>query len=149
MTDVDSNHHIVTSSNGKKDYRITINYTKSHWCDCRGMISMKSKYGEDSGRTFGTSCIHIKKTIRNHYNDDWGTRNPDGSRTTGSAPIAEAPVASHPAPAPLTGRRAAHAATVAKREVRRLADLEESADSSSSLLDRIDALESSKVSATG
>ena len=101
---------------GKKPYTVTINYQTGHWCTCRGMIAKKSTYGEEAGRTLGTSCKHIDKIINTHFNSDWGTKTKSGARQ----PKAITPKTSKPAsvlapPAP-SGRRAAIAATKAKVE---------------------------------
>ncbi len=138
MSDAQSTHFIVIGG-GARQYRVTINYTSGHWCECRGMVSMKKKYMEDAGRTHGTSCKHIKSTVRDHFNNDWGVKVPSGK---GTRVLKNPPVSSKP-----TGRRAAIAATKAKREARRLAELQ-AASEGSSLIDRIAALEAAKV-ATG
>ena len=129
--DGNSDYHEVQGS-GKKPYRVTINYEQGHWCTCRGMISKKSSWAEDAGKTQGTSCKHIKDIINRKYDGDWGSKNRDGSRSPNK-------VSSSPEPAPPpTGRRAAIMATRAKREAERV---EESTSSGSSLLDRIASLE--------
>lgn len=134
-----SKYHQVKGS-GSRSYRVTINYETGHFCECRGMISMKSKYGEDAGRTQGTSCKHIKNTIRDEYGGDWGTKNPDGSRTpNGHQNSAPSPAPS--VPAQPTGRRAAIMATRAKREAERS---EKAAATGGSLQDRIAALEAAR-----
>ena len=137
MANANSEHFIVKGS-GTKEYRVTVNFDSGHWCECRGMISMKSKYQEDAGRTAGTSCKHVKGIIRDKFNDDWGTKitGAGGSRT---APGKAAPAE----PSKPTGRRAAIMATRAKQEARRLAEVQSQAEGSS-LNDRIAALEAAR-----
>lgn len=136
--DGNSEYHGVHGS-GKKSYNVTINYGQGHWCDCRGMISKKSRWGEDAGKTQGTCCKHIVNIINTKYNGDWGKKNRDGSRSPKTVVISPLP-----APPP-TGRRAAIMATRAKREAVRV---EESTSSGISLLDRIASLEEAKSGAS-
>jgi hypothetical protein len=138
---------------GKKPYTVTINYDTGHWCTCRGMISMKSTYQEDAGRTRGTSCKHVKETIKNRYDNDWGTKvKGGGGRRT---PASSAPVSTPTTPAQPTGRRAAIMAQRARRERettgRRAAITAQKANRESSklpLLDRIDALAAAREGVT-
>jgi hypothetical protein len=67
--DGNSEYHAVHGS-GKKSYNVTINYGQGHWCNCRGMISKKSRWGDDAGKTQGTSCKHILNIINTKYNGD-------------------------------------------------------------------------------
>ncbi len=134
----DSNsQYFEIQGNAKKPYTITINYVKGHWCTCRGMISMKGSYEEDAGRTQGTSCKHVKEIIREEFGDDWGTKNPDKSRT----PLPPKPSVKRPplAPPKPSGRRAAVMATRAK-----LAQEVMQASPDGSLIDRIAALEAAR-----
>ena len=119
---------------GKKPYKVTINYDTGNWCTCRGMISMKSSWGDDAGRTAGTSCKHVRWIISEKKDGDWGIKNSDGSRTPVNVP--NSPI---PAPSAPSGRRAAIEATRAKRA------LEASkSPGGGSLLDRIAGLESAR-----
>jgi hypothetical protein len=137
MAAANSDHFIVQGS-GTKEYRVTVNYDTGHWCECRGMISMKSKYQEDAGRTAGTSCKHVKGIIKDKFNDDWGTK-----ITGAGGPRTPAAAAPPPAPTKPTGRRAAILATRAKQEARRLAEIQSQSEGSS-LTDRIAALEAAR-----
>jgi hypothetical protein len=138
---------------GKKPYTVTINYDTGHWCTCRGMISMKKTYQEDAGRTQGTSCKHVKATVKDKFNNDWGTKitGGGGSRT----PASSVPVSTPPTtPAQPTGRRAAIMAQRAKREKattgRRAAHAAQKAGRTNAelpLLDRIAALEAAREGA--
>jgi hypothetical protein len=147
----DSNHFEV-KGNGKKPYTITINYDTGHWCTCRGMISKKKTYGEDSGRTQGTCCKHIITIIETKFDGDWGVSGGKGKpRTRAAKTVASTPTT----PAQPTGRRAAIMAQRARREEekfgRRAAHKAQKAsktDSGLSLLDRIDALAASREGAT-
>lgn len=150
----DSDHFEVTGR-GKKPYTVTINYTTGHWCTCRGMISKKTTYGEDSGRTQGTCCKHIKNIIETKFDGDWGKSTGKGKpRIPGRGRIP--PVASTPTtPAQPTGRRAAIMAQRAKREEERFgrraahkAQKAAKVDSGLSLLDRIDALAAAREGVT-
>ncbi len=134
--DPDSQYFEI-QGNAKKPYTITINYSKGHWCTCRGMISMKGSWEDDAGRTEGTSCKHVKDVIKNEFEGDWGTKNGDGSRT----PLPSTPVVQRPplAPPKPSGRRAAVMATRAK-----LAQEVMQASPEGSLLDRIAALEAAR-----
>jgi hypothetical protein len=135
---------------GKKPYTVTINYDTGHWCTCRGMIAKKKTYGEDSGRTVGTCCKHVKITIESKYDGDWGKSGGKGKPRTRTAPVVSTPTT----PAQPTGRRAAIMAQRAKREQettgRRAAHRAQKANkvSSGSLLDRIAGLESAREGAT-
>lgn len=141
MAAANSEHFIVKGS-GTKEYRVTINYDTGHWCECRGMISMKSKYQDDAGRTHGTSCKHVKNTIRDKFNNDWGEKITGGGGAR--KPASASPVSPPPAPSKPTGRRAAIAATRAKQEARRLAEVQSNSEGSS-LNDRIAALEAARA----
>jgi hypothetical protein len=137
---------------GKRPYTVTINYDTGHWCTCRGMISKKKTYGEDSGRTQGTCCKHIKTIIETKFDGDWGKSTGKGKPRTRIQPA----VASTPTtPAQPTGRRAAIMAQRARREEekfgRRAAHKAQKAsktDSGLSLLDRIDALAAAREGVT-
>ncbi len=132
-----NSQYFELQGNAKKPYKITINYEQGHWCTCRGMLSMKSSWEEDAGKTKGTSCKHIKEIIREEFGDDWGTKNPDGSRTPKPVqPSVKRPPLSPPKP---SGRRAAVMATRAK-----LAQEVMQASPEGSLLDRIAALEAAR-----
>jgi hypothetical protein len=135
----DSNsQYFEIQGNAKKPYTITINYEKGHWCTCRGMISMKSSWEDDAGKTAGTSCKHVKEIIREEFGDDWGTKNSDGSRTAKPAkPSVKRPPLAPPKP---SGRRAAVMATRAKLAKEHLAQTAPAG----SLLDRIAALEAAR-----
>jgi hypothetical protein len=132
-----NSQYFEIQGNAKKPYTITINYEKGHWCTCRGMISMKSSWEEDAGKTAGTSCKHVKEIIREEFGDDWGTKNSDGSRTPKpSTPSVTRPPLAPPKP---SGRRAAVLATRAK-----LALEVTQASPEGSLLDRIASLEAAR-----
>jgi hypothetical protein len=135
--DPDSQYFEI-QGNAKKPYTITINYAKGHWCTCRGMISMKSSWEDDAGKTAGTSCKHVKEIIREEFGDDWGTKNSDGSRT----PLPAKPSVKRPplAPPKPSGRRAAVMATRAKLAQEHLAQTAPEG----SLSDRIAALEAAR-----
>ena len=74
-----NSQYFDVQGSGTKVYKVTINYQKGHWCECRGMISMKQSWQEDAGKTQGTSCKHVKEIIREEFENDWGTKNSDGS----------------------------------------------------------------------
>jgi hypothetical protein len=101
--------YFQVKGSGKKPYTITINYDTGHWCTCRGMISKKGTYGEDAGRTQGTSCKHVKDIIRDKFGDDWGVSGgigqPRTPRTVFNPAVAGASPSSTPSEP--TGRRAA------------------------------------------
>jgi hypothetical protein len=101
------------------------------------MISMKSKYQDDAGRTAGTSCKHVKGIIKDEFNNDWGTKVTGGGgrreRTGTVAPTTTAP----------SNRRAAIAKQLALNEQRRLSEVQ-TEKSDSSLMDRISALEATR-----
>ena len=59
----ENSQYFDAQGSGSKVYTVTINYDKGHWCTCRGMISLKSSWQEDAGKTKGTSCKHIKQII--------------------------------------------------------------------------------------
>jgi hypothetical protein len=102
------------------------------------MISKKSTFMEDAGRTQGTSCKHIKDIINTQFDGDWGVSGGKGKPRIPKkqkAPVASPP----PAPSKPTGRRAAIMHTRAKREKRRLEE-EKASGSSLPLTDRIAAL---------
>lgn len=152
-SDLASKHFEVKGS-GKKPYTITINYDTGHWCTCRGMISKKTKWGDGTGRTIGTSCKHVETIINTEFGGDWGKSGGVGKPRIPKIPYT--PTASTPTtPAQPTGRRAAHAAQRAKREKettgRRAAHAAQKANRevpSLSLLDRIDALAAAREGAT-
>lgn len=147
---------------GKKPYKVTINYDTGHFCTCRGILAKKKIYGEDTGRTEGTSCKHIIKIINEEFGGDWGTKvkGGGGRRTpaTQTAPSSTPPAT----PAQPTGRRAAIMAQRAKRErettgrraahaAQQRAKAEAGAATVRSdlpLLDRIAALEAAREGAT-
>lgn len=134
-----NSQYFELQGNAKKPYKITINYAQGHWCTCRGMISMKSSWEEDAGKTAGTSCKHVKEIIREEFGDDWGTKNSDGSRTPADAFPSSAVKRPPLAPPKPSGRRAAVMATRAKLA---LEVMQESPEGS--LLDRIAALEAAR-----
>jgi hypothetical protein len=104
------------------------------------MISMKTSWQDDAGKTQGTSCKHVKEIIREEFENDWGTKNSDGSRTpavTFPTPAVERPT---PAPPKPSGRRAAVMATRAKLAQEHLAQTAPEG----SLSDRIAALEAAR-----
>ena len=132
-----NSQYFKVQGSGTKVYQVTINYEKGHWCECRGMISMKRSWEEDAGRTAGTSCKHVKEIIREEFEDDWGTKNGDRSRTPKAAkPAVKRPTLATPKP---SDRRAAVLATRAK-----LAEEVTQASPDGSLLDRIAALEAAR-----
>ncbi len=150
--------YFEVKGSGKKPYTVTINYDTGHFCTCRGMISMKKTYQDDAGRTHGTSCKHVKDTIKNKFNNDWGVKVRGGGGRRN--PVASAPVSTPTTPidfARPTGRRAAIMAQRAKREKantgRRAAHAAQKKASGTSpnlsLLDRIAALEAAREGATG
>jgi hypothetical protein len=149
-----NSEYFEVKGRGKQPYQVTINYDTGHFCTCRGMLSMKKTYQEDAGRTHGTSCKHIKSTIKDKFNNDWGKKvtGGGGRRTqTSSAPVSTPPTT----PAQPTGRRAAIMAQRAKRERettgRRAAHAAQKANRTNSdlpLLDRIAALEAAREGAT-
>lgn len=151
MADSGSNHFEVKGS-GKKPYTVTINYDTGHWCTCRGMISKKKTYGDDTGRTKGTSCRHVNIIIESKFDGDWGVSGGKGKPRTRTKPVASTPTT----PAQPTGRRAAIMAQRAKREKentgRRAAHAAQKkasgTNSSLPLLDRIAALEAAREGAT-
>lgn len=135
----DNSQYFDVQGSGTKSYKVTINYKKGHWCTCRGMISMKTSWQDDAGKTHGTSCKHVKGVIREEFENDWGTKNPDGSRTPAvsfPSPAVERPTSAPPKP---SGRRAAVMATRAK-----LAQEVMQASPEGSLLDRIASLEAAR-----
>ena len=136
--------YFEVKGSGKKPYQVTVNYDTGHFCTCRGMISLKKTYQEDAGRTHGTSCKHIKDTIKTNFHNDWGTKvkGGDGRRN----PASSAPVSTHTTPTEPSGRRAAIMAQRAKRKQEEQAT---SPSSGLSLLDRIAALESAREGVTG
>ena len=146
-------HHVITSSNGRSSYDVTINYETGNFCECKGNLSLRKKWGEESGRTEGTSCRHIKQAIKQHHNGDWGTKvTGGGGRRT---PAASAPSSTPPATSKPTGRRAAIMAQRARREEekfgRRAAHKAQKAKNTTSdlsLIDRIAALEAAREGAT-
>ncbi len=131
-----SSKYFEVQGSGKKPYKVTINYNTGHFCSCRGMISKKGSWGEDAGKTKGTSCKHIGIIINKAFNGDWGTKNRDGSRTPQRS-VATSPPSAPPKP---SGRRAAVMATRAKLAE----EMTQKASSSGSLLDRIAAIESAR-----
>jgi len=140
MSGLDSNSQYFTvGGRGKKDYKVTINYGQGNWCTCMGMISKKGTWGEDAGKTQGTSCKHIKQIIDKRFGGDWGTKNPDGSRTPKTRQR-RARASQMPDSKPI-GRRAAIMATRAKfaRE-----EANKASDSGDSLMDRIVSLEAKR-----
>ena len=135
-----NSQYFDVQGSGTRAYQVTINYEKGHWCTCRGMISMKSSWKEDAGRTKGTSCKHVKEIIAAEFEGDWGTKNADRSRTPKpSKPAVKRPPLAPPKP---SGRRAAVMATRAKHAQEHLAQT--APESGGSLLDRIAALEEAR-----
>ena len=132
-----NSQYFELQGNAKKPYKITINYEQGHWCTCRGMISLKGSWEADAGKTEGTSCKHIKEIIQCEFGDDWGTKNPDGSRTPNLTHKSASPP---PAPPKPSGRRAAVMATRAKLAQEHLAQTVPEG----SLHDRIAALEAAR-----
>jgi len=140
MAEKDPNsQYFELKGSAKKPYTVTINYEAGHWCTCRGMLSLKGSWGADAGKTPGTSCKHVKEIIKCEFDGDWGTKNPDGSRT----PQAAKPARPIPAPPKPSGRRAAVMATRAK-----LAEEVTQASPKGSLLDRIANLEAAREGAS-
>lgn len=138
-----ASQHFEVKGSGKKPYTVTINYDTGNWCTCKGIISKKKIYGEDTGRTKGTSCKHIVKTINEEFGGDWGTKITGGG---GSRTPAQAPTSTPPAtPAQPTGRRAAIMAQRARRESE---NAKEKVNSDLPLLDRIAALEAAREGVT-
>ncbi len=135
--DGNSQYFEVMPSGRGKHYEVTINYAKHHWCSCRGMISKKTTWGDDAGKTKGTSCKHIEQIINTQLGGDWGTKNKDGSRTPKNKPAAS-PIST---PSKPTGRRALVLATRAKL-AKEGTTVNVSLDGS--LQDRIAALESAR-----
>jgi hypothetical protein len=39
----ENSQYFDVQGSGTKVYQVTINYVKGHWCECRGMVSMKQK----------------------------------------------------------------------------------------------------------
>lgn len=154
-----NSQYFEVKGSGKKPYTVTINYDTGHFCTCRGMISKKGTYGEDAGRTQGTSCKHIKDTINTKFDGDWGVSGGKGKPRTRTKPAASTPPTT---PAQPTGRRAAIMAQRAKREkettgrrAAHAAQQKAKADAGAStvrsdipLLDRIAALEAAREGAT-
>ena len=134
--------YFEVKGSGKKPYTVTINYDTGHFCTCRGMISKKSMYGEDAGRTQGTCCKHVKDTINTKFDGDWGVSGGKGKPRTRTNPVASAPTT----PTEPSGRRAAIMAQRAKRKQETQAT---SPSSDLSLLDRIAALAEAREGATG
>ena len=136
-----NSQYFDVQGSGTKVYKVTINYEKGHWCTCRGMISMKASWQDDAGKTQGTSCKHVKEIIREEFENDWGTKNSDGSRTPAvtfpSKPAVKRPPPASPKP---SGRRAAVMATRAKLAQEHLAQTAPEG----SLVDRIAALEAAR-----
>ena len=129
-----SSEHFDVSGSGSRAYTVTINYDTGHWCTCRGMISHKSKYGEDAGRTAGTSCKHVKNIIKSKFDDDWGTPGGKGKpRVRKTKGISKSPEP--------TGRRAAILAQRAKRKEH---SVPEKPNTTVPLMDRIAALAASR-----
>ncbi len=134
----ENSQYFEIQGNAKKPYTITINYVKGHWCTCRGMVSMKQSWEDDAGRTAGTSCKHVKEIIRAEFEGDWGTKNPDRSRTPKpSKPAVKRPPLASPKP---SGRRAAVMATRAKIAQEHVAQT----SPKGSLNDRIASLEAAR-----
>lgn len=119
--------YFSVQGSGNRSYDVTINHQSGHWCTCKGMISMKRKHGERAGTSYATSCKHVKGVL---------DREPSAQDT--DAKFSNAP---DPAPPMPTGRRAAVMATRAKRENE---ILPEEPSRTSSLLDRIAALEAAR-----
>ena len=142
MSDSYSSNYFDVKGRGKKPYTVTINYDTGHWCTCRGMISKKKTYGDDSGRTQGTCCKHIKTIINTEFDGDWGVSGGKGKPRTRTKTVVSTPTM----PAQPTGRRAAILAQRAKREKEHRVT---SSTAGLSLIDRIAALESAREGATG
>ncbi len=143
--------HFEVKGSGKKPYTVTINYDTGHWCTCRGMISKKKTWGDDTGRTKGTSCKHVGIIINSKFDGDWGE---SGGRGKPRKPTKKSVASTPTTPAQPTGRRAAIMAQRARREKettgRRAAHAAQKANRdapSISLLDRIDALAAAREGA--
>jgi hypothetical protein len=134
-----NSQYFDVQGSGRNVYKVTINYEKGHWCECRGMKSLKGSWKDDAGRTKGTSCKHIKEIIREEFGDDWGKKQPDSSRipTLVQHPVKQRPNLAPPKP---SGRRAAVMATRAKLAQEHLAQTAPEG----SLSDRIAALEAAR-----
>jgi hypothetical protein len=129
-----SSEYFDVSGSGSRAYTVTINYDTGHFCTCRGMLSKKSTYGEDAGRTTGTSCKHVKDIIKSKFDDDWGSPGGKGkprTRKTKGTPKSPEP----------TGRRAAILAQRAKRKER---SVPEKPNTTIPIMDRIAALAASR-----
>lgn len=125
-----NSEYFDVAGSGSRSYKVTINYDTGHFCTCRGMLSKKSTFGEDAGRTQGTSCKHVKDTIKTRFDDDWGVSGGKGkprSRKTKVTPTSPEP----------SGRRAAILAQRAKRKER---DVQEKPNTTLPIMDRIAAL---------
>jgi len=70
MSSNNSKHYTVVGSGGRP-YTVTINFETGHWCERRGMISMKRKHKHDAGKSSTTSCKHIKNIINKHFDGNW------------------------------------------------------------------------------
>ncbi len=141
MSGKDSNsQYFDVRGNAKEPYKVTINYGQGHWCTCKGMVSKKGSWGEDAGKTQGTSCKHIRKIIDFEFDGDWGTKNSDGSRTPKPAEKNMPWVSAEPSK-PI-GRRAAVMATRAKRAQQAT---NTASDSGDALMDRIASLEARRA----
>lgn len=125
---------------GTKSYTVTINYDTGHFCSCRGMISKKGTYGEDAGRTQGTSCKHVKDIIKTKFDDDWGISGGKGNPRVRNPRVRHNTKVLSGSPKP-TGRRAAILAQRAKRKER---DVQENPSIAIPLMDRIAALAASR-----
>ncbi len=97
---------------------------------------MKTSWQDDAGKTQGTSCKHVKEIIREEFENDWGTKNSDGSRTPAFVAFPSKPAVKRPplAPPKPSGRRAAIMATRAKNAL----------EAEGTLLDRIANLEAAR-----
>ena len=117
----DSTYFAAGSDSSSSTYGVTLNYGTGHWCDCRGMIAKKKKFGSVADpyqnvsitQTSRHYCKHITSVraadpairieARRIRNDAFGINEPPVDAETGKsgeAPVVEAPKAP-------TGRRAA------------------------------------------
>ncbi len=130
-----NSEYFDVAGSGSRSYKVTVNYDTGHFCTCRGMLSKKSTFGEDAGRTQGTSCKHVKDIIKSKFDDDWGVSggkgNPRRRQNTKVTPTSLEP----------TGRRAAILAQRAKRKER---NVQEKPNTTLPLMDRIAALAASR-----
>lgn len=136
-----NSEYFDVSGSGTRSYTVTINYDTGHFCTCRGMISKKGTYGEDAGRTQGTSCKHVKDIIKTKFDDDWGLPNGKGKpRVRRAARAARRKTKVTPTSPEPTGRRAA---ILAQRARHKESVVQEKPNITTPLMDRIAALAAS------